>query len=701
MYMDDLEVKIEKIDGNSPYLDAVKKLGRANAKTLGHFPEGAFDEYIKREQILIAIDKQGCFLGYLLYGKPRGRTIKIYHLATKTESRGNGIGRRLVNHLKQITEEFLEIRLTCRQDYGIDGMWEKFGFTPVHERRGKSKVGHLVTDWSYNHGHPDLFSVRINQSYKAKVYVVIDAYVFLDLYTISLQGIDERESACLLADWLQVELELCITDEIYNEIRKYPQHDRERMRLFADEFNKVNCPSQLLESTFQSLKEILKNSDAKKISDTTIRQIARTIASGEANFLVTTNDELLSYADKVHADDGLFIVSPTDLIIRLDELRRESEYQPIRLAGTKLVQKKVLLEELTVLMDFFSSESETDSQSKLNRMLVETGRYECFAVWDGNTPIALLAYDRGEKHELGLPILRVRYKVLSETLARHIIYRTVLLSASENRFFTKITDPRLDEFVVRVIQDGGFSNIEDSWLKINLKNASSAVDLSTLLVNISSSLGDEYNICRLIAENLISEEILDSQYTSELEKFLYPTKISDANISNFIIPIKPTWAKELFDEGLAKQNLFGAERSELALNWEAVYYRSKKSTPREFKAPARILWYVSDDKDGGYTEKSSIRACSSLDEVIVGNPEELYLKFKRLGIYEWKDIKNLSGEKYNNEIMAIKFSNTELFDKPVSLRKIHEILGNNAQFQSPRFISCEAFFQIYSFGRSL
>jgi hypothetical protein len=86
--------------------------------------------------------------------------------------------------------------------------------------------------------------------------------------------------------------------------------------------------------------------------------------------------------------------------------------------------------------------------------------------------------------------------------------------------------------------------------------------------------------------------------------------------------------------------------------------------------------------------------------VIIGNPEELYLKFQRLGIYKWTDIKKLSGEKANNKIMAVRFSNTELFETPISLRTIHEILNTKAQFQSPRFISSEKFFQIYSIGCS-
>jgi hypothetical protein len=334
-------------------------------------------------------------------------------------------------------------------------------------------------------------------------------------------------------------------------------------------------------------------------------------------------------------------------------------------------------------------------------MLAKAEIYECFAVWEENIPIALIVYDRSKSHELSIPIFRVRYRSLSETLARHIVYRAITLSANEGRTFTKLTEIQIEDSIVRVVQDAGFTNIQDNWLKVNLKIVSPAVELSKMLLNISSSLGEEYNICRLIADNLRSLETSDIEYISELEKLLYPTKISDYDIPNFIIPIKPTWAKELFDEGLAKQSFLGSERSELALNWEAIYYRKKKLPSQKFKSPARILWYVSEDnKDRGYRQTMAIRACSTLDEVIIGNAEELYLRFQRLGIFKWSDIKDLSGDTSSNEIMAVKFSNTELFENPIPLQKIREILKPNVQFLSPQFITNEDFFKIYSIGCS-
>ncbi|NUN65078.1 GNAT family N-acetyltransferase [Pseudanabaena biceps] len=696
--MKNKNVFIKAIQGNSEYTDQVKALGKANSKTFALFPKGAFEDRIWQGTVLVALNENDAFLGYLLYTvKKKERRIRIYHLCLKEECQGKGIARQLIEHIKNITREFIDIHLICRQDYGIDGMWERFGFVPMHEKSGNNKLGKLVTTWVYSHGHPDLFSTIVS----TKTFVVLDSCVFFDFYQMNLlKAIDERESAYLLADWVQDELELCTTDEIYNEINKLSVvEERIKMRLYADSFFKINCTSDRFDNIYESLKNLLLINKGLAITDINIRQIARTIASGKSTFIVTTDINLLSYSDQTKKEHGILIVSPTELIVKLDELKKESEYQPEKLAGTQLSKKRVAAEEKQILIESFTIEGGIDFNTKFSQLLVENSKYECIAVWDSNIPVALVVYCRENEYELTVPILRINYKSLSETLARHIVWRTINLAVSEGKNFTRITENQIDDFIIRVIQDAGFYNVDGNWIKVNSKITKSTIEVSEHLINISLDLTDEYkSICRRFSDNLTSDERINPEFMFDLEKLLYPTKIVDLTIPNFVIPIKPHWAKELFDEELAKESLFGVSRSELALNWESVYYRSSKPKPVNFGYPARILWYVSSDVDGAYTSKrSKICACSTLDEVSIGNPEELYLKFRRLGIFKWEDIKPIS----KNEIMAIRFSNTEIFKNPVSLDKIHELLESNAQIQSPRLVANEIFFKIYSLGNTI
>jgi len=318
-----------------------------------------------------------------------------------------------------------------------------------------------------------------------------------------------RESGYLLADWIQDELEFCTTDEIYNEINKLPLiEERSKMRLFADSFFKITCTSDQFDNVYQSLKGLLLNNKDFTITDINIRQTARTIASGKSTFIVTTDTNFLSCSSQVRIEHGILIVSPTELVVKLDELRRESEYQPEKLAGTQLSKKRVAAEEKQILIESFTLDGEVDFNTKFSQLLIENNKYECIAVWDSNIPVALIVYCRANEYELTVPLLRVNYKSLSETLARHIVWRTINLAVFEGKNFTRITESQIDDFMVRVIQDAGFSGIDGTWIKINSKITKSKIEISEHLINISSNLTDEYkNLCRIITDIAIRNEL--------------------------------------------------------------------------------------------------------------------------------------------------------------------------------------------------
>ena len=59
---------IVTIDESSPYLTQVLNLARLNSSTLGFLPRAAFLEAARQQRLLVAINVEGDFLGYLLYG---------------------------------------------------------------------------------------------------------------------------------------------------------------------------------------------------------------------------------------------------------------------------------------------------------------------------------------------------------------------------------------------------------------------------------------------------------------------------------------------------------------------------------------------------------------------------------------------------------------------------------------------------------
>jgi hypothetical protein len=168
------------------------------------------------------------------------------------------------------------------------------------------------------------------------------------------------------------------------------------------------------------------------------------------------------------------------------------------------------------------------------------------------------------------------------------------------------------------------------------------------------------------------------------------------------VPIQPQWAQELFDEDLANQTLFGATKL-LALNREAIYYRA--SRPQVLTTPGRILWYVSQDQQGRYQGGGAVRACSRLEEVSIGLPKDLYRRFQRLGIYEWPQVLAAARGNINQPIMALRFSHTELFRRPIpraELRAAYTESGCGLMLQSPsRVPTPQLFAQLYRQGMAL
>ncbi|HEY9294971.1 MAG TPA: GNAT family N-acetyltransferase, partial [Phormidium sp.] len=626
---------------------------------------------------------------------------RLVHLCVAPTQRGKGVAKFLINYLKERTKESNGIGLHCREDFKLEKMWARLGFVAKHEKRGRSKDGKLLTFWWLDNGHADLFSTASKQKLESKLCVVIDTQIFTEIY-IDKEN-DFTESKSLFADWLQTELELCITDEIFNKIILLKDgKERNNQRNFAQQNFTCLRGHQNIDFVVTSLSSLLVDKGLA-IDEIEVRHLARTIAS-DSQFFVTLNNRLLELSSEIYEYFKVSIIRPSDLLIQLDELRRKLDYQPVRLAGTThLEQIPVQKGQEDLLSNYFQceelGETKAEFQQQLRRFLAESDKFECSIVREENQPLALVVYGRQKKHELEIPMLRVGSNPLSGTLVRHLIFKSILRSAREQRQFTKITDSYLVEIVMTAIQENSsFRRVTNGWLKINLTLAKTASELSQCLITLGSTLGQEYQVCIQFAENLSTENIItDVQASVDIERFLFPAKIIDADIPTFIIPIQPRWAAHLFDEGLANQTLFGA-KPELAFNCEAVYYGAIQNL-RRLQAPCRIFWYVSgtqkEGKGKGFCEVQSVRACSYVDEVITGKPKELYQRFQRLGVYKLSDLENVKRDKHG-KIMAILFSDIELFSTPIMLTNIRKVCKKDYDFQWTEKISPECFAKLYN-----
>ena len=693
--MDDF--RIEPIHRNSQIFEQVIALGDKNRKTLGMLPKKAFEEYADQKTILTATSQQGELAGYLLYGKSSSSVIRLTHLCVCESFRGKGIGKKLIDKLLQISKQLdaLTIKLSCRRDYNLGAMWSSFGFIAIGEKQGRGKSGDILTIWALDLDYPPLIKAILENSQEPRTKTVVDMNVFYDFYD-SESGRDIEESAALMSDWLS-DVEFYLTSEAKNEIAKI-ENDAHRKEVisFSGKFPVLEC----LHEDFQAAETIVSNIFGESISPnlkSDVRHIARAIGAN-ANFFITRDKELLKKQEEVYESSGLLVLRPASFVMRIDELRNEYLYQPKRLHGTLSQESRVRDGEHEDICVAFLKQKEGEKKSTFLRYLLDLTsaphRYTTKIYKTHGTPVALLAYEKTASNILDFPIFRVveNYK-LTETLTKHLALAIVQESVKQECIATRVSEKYLSQAAISTFKNDGFIKQKDFWIRPSLSGVKSIeetfADLNKFAVFQESSL----DIKGYFSEEKY-DELKQPNIIAAFEKKLHPLKIIDSGIPCFVVPIRAWWASQLFDYELAGQILWGSSE-ELSLLREMIYYRAARNSGG-LVAPARILWYVSDSPE--FQNTKAIRACSRLDEVNVDKPKNLYKKYRRLGIYKFENLKELVKDDLNVEIMALKFSNTEIFPEVIDYQESLQILGRRSNFQSPLRIREDAFTRVYYRG---
>jgi GNAT superfamily N-acetyltransferase/predicted nucleic acid-binding protein len=704
-------VRIERISEDSRYLSDIVELWRRNSSTLGYFPEGAFTEHAAKRLILVAIGGQDKLLGYLLFRiVKRGRIwpkVIIVHLCVDEDHRGKGIAAALVDRLRALTKDnCLTIELSCRRDFAANDLWPGLGFKYDDERLGRA--GKPIITWRMNLRTPPLLALLHQREAKSRLRAVIDANVLYRLqdplpekgtFAMSLS----EEAKALEEAWFCDDVGLYVTDETFNEIQKNDDRVERAKRLsFAKRYRNIDTELEEVTRTEQSLQPLFPDSPSEStVSD--MRQLAHAIA-GDAHFFVTQDNGILRKSNEVHAAFGIKVLSPGELIGRIDEMVREAEYYPERLAGSRILTARLRSRQIAMLYSHFRchqlGERKRQFQKRLRAFTAQPDRYEILVSWqDDDTPLSLLVFDRTHPTQLVIPMLRVSRSPLSGTVLRYLLSQAILVSAREGRVVTRVAVQYERDQLDRALGEMAFSRVDADWVKIDLDIAGSSGDLLAELMELQErfeSVGLVADTIGQVLARAIQEQ--DRLALADVERRLWPAKVLDANIPTFVLAIEPAWAQHLFDEEIARQTLWGA-RLDLALRFENVYYRSSRNS-RGISSPARILWYVIHDRH--HPLSRHIRACSLLNEVAVGRPRPLFRRFQRLGIYEWHDVLRTAKGSTKNDIMALRFSNTELFHNPVSLEALRKILRDiedkRPVLQSPQPISPQSFARLYTMG---
>ena len=662
----------------SEELNAVYRLYRANSKTLGFLPRGAFEEFAREGRVL-ALPGAGGLVGYLAF-RVAGNEGVVVHLCVEEQHRGGDWAAALMEKLLEETADLSAVRLSCREDYPANKVWPRFQFHCVGERPGRGQDGGSLFLWRrQNGGGPPLLALIKEAQRRDRTTLAVDANVFFDFQDAAPRA---EESKSLLADWLEDEVAVCVTAELLNEIsRRDDQGEREWARRQASCFTKLEGRPNAVRALCLTLQGCLP--PARREADRSDRRQLAHAAAERADFFVTRDALLLAYADAIEAAIGVPVVRPSDLIIRLHADGDEPAYSPARIVGTAIIERKVKSEaEVAPFQRFGQGETKADWLGRCRPALSRPDQVEVVLVGPRGEPAHLLYAVAGvEDKVLDIPILRTHSHRTAGTLLRRVLSETLARAQREGRTLvtcSDIGDKRVDD----ALQELGFSSTTSGYSKVSIKGLIDADQVQAHLGRVPHGFPGR----------------AASGGSSAIERQCWPLKIADGGLDSFVVPIWPLWASHLFDAEIASRSLFGADPSR-ALALENVYY---SASPITIPPGSRILWYVSGR---GRDAVQQVRACSLCLETVRAPARDLYRRFNRLGIYRWPDVlKRAKGDPHRS-LTAYRFEFTERFERPVSWARLQALLrlhtGKGNPIAGPVRLPNKVFLDLYREGVAL
>lgn len=670
------------------FVDVVA-LGDRYKSSLGLMRYEAYREYLEAGTVFgVYADDELC--AYALFALPR-REIRLAHLVVAEEHRGKGLATMLVDSIRAKYSDLQGISVRCRPDWDANAMWPHLGFVPLASVRGRAASGSELTSWRFDFGHGDLFSAQVEETTALKV--VLDTNIVLDL-GLPRSG---EESQVLEAPWLSGEVLFCTTNGVHNEVNQHPDQAA-RKRLLSTVSTYANLYRRDHESLVREKSEEWMASihpsgleqDPSLIKD--CRLIAEAAISG-ADVFVTRDRRAARIFDSLASSLGTRVLSPTELVVHLDELQRSVLYSPVQIQQTAVSIKEASAGSVDNV-DMFLNTGMGEKRSAFRQRVAEsvrsdrdpTRRRRLIYIGESSEPAALIA-TRQHRPTGTLEVLMLR--IARGTMTQALTLQLLFLLRSEARDMMLpnilISDPAAgpDPRVQQCFERDGLSRTNHGWLMFAIRACGpwSEVRRTALEAAHLKELKSGPFIEMLNAPDVAT----NPQAAAEVERLLWPAKATDSALPSYIVPIRPNAASQLLGHDLTLFN----RPAELGLSRRHVYYKSTNYVPRP---PGRVLWYVSTDK--------LILGCSRLVSTRSGTPTALHERYKSFGVWNLSDV--MGAADGHGQAAALIFADTEIFDRPVTYHRAVDLAATEGiplgTLPGPRLVSPALFDQIYREG---
>lgn len=263
-------------------------------------------------------------------------------------------------------------------------------------------------------------------------------------------------------------------------------------------------------------------------------------------------------------------------------------------------------------------------------------------------------------------LLRLRPSALQASLAAQLVGRIREMAGEVNATAIRVTDPKPHVDIAKALLADGFRLAGERLVAMTSQEVCAMADLPAVIERCEVGLADGERralepVTQAAAE--IKAGTAPASLVASVERQLRPLRTGDAALSTWLVPIKPGFSSQLFN---APAQLFDRS-AQLGISIEHVYYKGGSAGET---APGRVLWYAS-------TPLKAVIGCSDLIDVIDDEPDALYRRFRRLGIYRREQVRETANGRAT--VRALHVVNTEVFTRPVPLSRLESLAAKNCQ----------------------
>jgi hypothetical protein len=427
-----------------------------------------------------------------------------------------------------------------------------------------------MTVWWLDHGHPDLFSLLVEpdllEDEPDLLEAALDVNILMDLHARPDQPGAQR-SHVLAADHLVGRLRLVVTDGIDHDLARHPAKQRERLTAAARHYLRRSAPAEQAEALFAQLEAA---SGPRPLSDQDkgdLWQIATAVTAG-VGVLLTWDDGLRTrfaqLREAVPALRDFRVYDPDHLVTRLDELSRVWAYQPTRLQGSDYDQIRASADhepDLMLFLDQPGGERRNELRDTLRRLArQQTLRW---LIRGGAEPSIACYAAHLDGEILRVPLLRVANHPISDTLARQLLWMLRQEAHAQHACVIDISDTHLSGALTRAAASDAFHHAANHWYGWVISVCGTAHQ-------ITEATNHARDLVQLGPGPLIRSH-LASRAAAEIERALWPAKLTDSDLPHYILPIQPRWSTELLG--------YPSNSCHVGPNWRSAANRSTTEQP--------------------------------------------------------------------------------------------------------------------------